>query len=186
MEIEAQFQEAKSKMEKAIDSLKKDFSKVRTGRANPSILDSVRIDYYGVSTPINQLGNISVPDAQLIIITPWEKKVLPDIERAIFKADVGLTPQNDGKVIKITIPALSEERRKEMVKLIKKIAEGHKTSVRNIRRDANNAIKTQEKDKILSEDQSKKESDRIQKITDHTISAIDQLTQEKEKELLQV
>lgn len=184
MEIEQLFQDSKSKMQKVIESLKKDFLRVRTGRANPAILDGVRVDYYGVMTPINQLGNIAVPDAQMITIAPWEKKLLVEIEKAILKAALGLTPQNDGNILKIPIPPLSEERRKELVKQIKKMAEDHKTSVRNLRRDANNWIKSQEKDKVIGEDQSKAETEKIQKLTDQSIVQIDEVTKDKEKELM--
>ncbi len=171
------------KMSKTIESLIKDFTKVRTGQANPAILENVRIEYYGAQTPINQLGNISVAD-QLITITAWEKKLLPDIERAILKANLGLNPQNDGNLIRIQIQPLTEERRKEMVKLITKMAELHKTSIRGLRRDANNEIKQLKDNKNLSEDMSVLGSNQIQKLTDDYIAQIEQHSKDKEKELL--
>jgi ribosome recycling factor len=174
------------KMKNAIEVLKKDFQKVRTGRANPAILDNVTVDYYGTPTPINQVGNVSVPDPQMITISPWEKKMLSDIEKAIQKADLGLTPQNDGNIIRLPIPPLTEERRKEMVKQIKKFGENAKIPIRNVRREGNDQFKKMEKNKEISQDDLKQQLERVQKTTDDYIKIVDKLMLEKEKELMAV
>ncbi|KAK3596091.1 hypothetical protein CHS0354_027361 [Potamilus streckersoni] len=153
-------------MDKTLESLHNDFAVIRTGRANPKILDNVRVDYYGTSTPINQVANINVPEPQMITVVPWEKKMLTEIEKAIMRADLGITPVNDGNSVRLPFPPLNEERRKEMVKKIKKIAEDFRTVIRNIRRDTNTHLKEMEKNKILSEDELKRQTDNIQKITD--------------------
>ena len=184
--METLLKELDRKMAKAIEVLKTDFQKVRTGRANPAILDGVTADYYGTPTPLNQVGNISVPDPQMIVISPWEKKMLSEIEKAIQKADLGFTPQNDGNIIRIPIPALTEERRKELVKQIKKLGENAKIPIRNIRREGNDRLKKMEKDKTISQDEHKKAAVRIQEITDNHIKTIDELMVEKEKELMRV
>ena len=173
-------------MNGAVDALKKEFSSVRTGRASLALLDGMAIDYYGTMTQIQQLANLSVPEPRQIVIQPWEQKIIPDIEKAIMKSDLGLTPMNDGKVIRINIPALTEERRKQLVKVVKKRAEEGKVAVRNIRRDANEDLKKLEKDKHLSEDDAKKEHDEIQKLTDAFIRKIDEVLEHKEKEIMEV
>ncbi|MDA8083926.1 MAG: ribosome recycling factor [Nitrospiraceae bacterium] len=174
------------RMHGAIDALKKEFAGVRTGRASLSLLDGMAIDYYGALTAVNQLANLSVPDPRQIVIQPWEQKIIPDIEKAIMKSDLGLTPMNDGKVIRINIPALTEERRKQLVKVVKKRAEEAKIAIRNIRRDANDELKKLEKDDHLSEDEVKKEHEEIQKLTDGFIKKVDEILEHKEKEIMEV
>ena len=174
------------KMANAIEVLKKEFQKVRTGRANPAILDNVMVDYYGTPTPINQVGNVSVPDPQMIMVSPWEKKMLGDIEKAIQKADLGLTPQNDGNIIRLPIPPLTEERRKDLVKQIKKIGENAKIPIRNVRREGNDRLKKMEKDKEISQDDQKQLMEKVQKLTDDHVATVDSLMVDKEKELMEV
>jgi ribosome recycling factor len=183
--IDSVRQEAKQRMEKSVEALKKDFSHVRTGRATPSLLDGIKVEYYGAIMPVNQVATISVPEARLILIQPWEKTMLPVIEKAIKASDLGLNPQNDGNMIRVPIPALSEERRKELVKHSKKISEDNKIAVRNIRRDANDRLKKAEKDKEITQDESKKSQEEIQKLTDAKIADIDKLLEAKEKEILE-
>lgn len=177
---------ARSAMDKAIDSLKKDFTKVRTGRASVSLLDDVRVDYYGTPTPLSQLGTLAVPEPRLITIQPWEKKLLPEIEKAIFKADLGLTPNSDGQLIRMAIPPLTEDRRKEMVKMLKRMAEDTKVAVRNIRRDANDAVKKLAKDKEISEDDAKRVEKEIQDLTDKFVARADEVVAVKEKEVMEI
>ncbi len=184
--MEQLFNDLERKMKNAIEVLKKEFQKVRTGRANPAILDNVMVDYYGTPTPINQVGNVSVPDPQMITISPWEKKMLSEIEKAIQKADLGLTPQNDGNIIRLPIPPLTEERRKEMVKQIKKIGENAKIPIRNVRREGNDLLKKMEKDKEISQDDQKQQMDKVQELTDRYVKNVDELMGEKEKELMEV
>ncbi len=184
--IEEIFAELKEGMEKVIGSLGREFSKVRTGRANPAILDGVRADYYGTPTPINQMATVSVPEARLIVISPWDTKALADIEKAIQKADIGLNPMNDGKVIRISFPPLTEDRRKELVKRVKKLGEDHKITVRKERRDANDMLKELEKDKEINEDDLHKKQDKVQKVHDEYISKIDELIKKKETEIMEV
>lgn len=178
--------EAKTKMEKAIDSLRRELATIRAGRANPSLLDKVFVDYYGAQTPINQLAGINVPEARLLVIQPYDKTVLGNIEKAIQKADLGLTPTNDGNVIRIAIPALTEERRNELVKIIKKMAEEGKVAVRNIRRDANDDLKKMEKNGDITEDDLRRLTEDVQKETDSHISKIDSIIENKEKEIMEV
>ncbi|OGJ84654.1 MAG: ribosome recycling factor [Candidatus Raymondbacteria bacterium RifOxyA12_full_50_37] len=173
-------------MQKTIEAFKNDLSVQRTGRANPAVLEGIKVDYYGQLTPLNQVGNISVPDPRTIQIHPWDKSLCPIIERAILEANIGLTPVNNGALIRLPVPELSEERRKEIVKQCKKIAEESKVAVRNIRRDGNEAVKKQEKDKTISEDESKKLQDRIQKLTDSYVKQIDDILVKKEQEIMQV
>lgn len=177
---------ARSAMDKAIESLKKDFTKVRTGRASVSLLDDVRVDYYGTPTPLNQLGTLAIPEPRLITIQPWEKKLLPEIEKAIFKADLGLTPSSDGQLIRMAIPPLTEDRRKEMVKMLKRMAEDTKVAVRNIRRDANDAVKKLAKDKEISEDDAKRVEKEIQDLTDKFVARADEVVAVKEKEVMEI
>ena len=173
-------------MEKAVDALRRDLSKVRTGRASVSILDDVRVDYYGTPTPLNQVGTLAVPEPRLITIQPWEKKLIPEIERAIQKADLGINPTSDGIVIRLAFPALTEERRKEMVKQVKKMGEEGKIAVRNARRDANESLKKLLKDKEISEDDEKRGEKEIQELTDEYVAKIDKVIADKEKELLEI
>lgn len=177
---------AAEKMEHTMDALKKEFGSVRTGRASLSILDGVRVDYYGTPTPLQQIASLSIPESRQIMIQPWEPKIMTEIEKAIMKSDLGLTPINDGKVIRINIPALTEERRLQLVKTTKKIAEDAKIAIRNIRRDTNEAIKKLEKDKHISEDETKKSLDEMQKLTDSYIKKIDELVVHKDKEIMEV
>lgn len=174
------------RMSSAIDALKKEFSSIRTGRASLALLDGITVDYYGTPTPLQQLTSLSIPESRQIAIQPWEQRIIPEIEKAILKSDLGLTPMNDGKTIRINIPILTEERRKQLVKLVKKRAEESKVAVRNIRRDSNEELKKLEKEKHLSEDDTKKEHDEIQKITDSFIKKIDEVLEHKEKEIMEV
>lgn len=177
---------ATEKMDGAIEVLKKEFGSIRTGRASLALLDGIKVDYYGNLTPLQQLASLSIPESRQIAIQPWEQKIIPDIEKAILKSDLGLTPSNDGKLIRINIPPLTEERRKQLVKTIKKFAEDSKIAVRNIRRDINEEIKKLEKEKHISEDETKKSLDEIQKLTDSYVKKIDELTNHKEKEIMEV
>lgn len=177
---------AKSKMEKAISAYTRELATIRAGRANAALLDKVFVDYYGAPTPINQLAGVSVPEARLLVIQPYDKSILGEIEKAILKSDLGLNPTNDGSVIRIAIPALTEERRKELVKVVKKEAEEAKIAIRNIRRDGNEDLKKLEKNGEITEDDLRGYSDDIQKITDQHISKIDDITKDKEKEIMEV
>jgi ribosome recycling factor len=177
---------SKAGMEKAVESLRRDLSRVRTGRASVTILDDVRVDYYGTPTPLSQIGTLAVPEPRLITIQPWEKKLIPEIERAILKADLGLNPTSDGIVIRLAFPALTEERRKEMVKQVKKMAEEGKIAVRNARRDANETLKKLLKDKEIAEDDEKRGEKEIQELTDEFVARIDKVVAEKEKELMEI
>ena len=177
---------SEEKMSKAISSLKKDLASVRAGRANPAILDKLHVDYYGTPTPISQMANISTPDSRTLMIQPWDKSVMGEIEKAILKSDLGLTPTNDGVVIRITIPQLTEERRKELVKVVKKMGEESKVAIRNIRRDGNDDLKKLEKNGDISEDDLRRTQDEIQKITDKYITEVDTVISSKEKEIMEV
>jgi len=172
-------------MVKSLDSLKREFSKVRTGRASISLLDGIKVDYYGTQTPLNQLATLSVPEPRLITIQPWDATVIKEIEKAIMKSDLGLTPVNDGKIIRVSIPPLTEQRRVELVKVVKKMAENGKVSIRNHRRDINDDLKQKKKDKEVSEDEFFKGQKEVQDITDDYIKKCDELTQAKEKEILE-
>lgn len=174
------------KMDHSIDVLKKEFSSIRTGRASLALLDAVKVDYYGTPTALQQVASLSIPESRQIAIQPWEQKIISEIEKAIMKSDLGLTPVNDGKVIRINMPVLTEERRKQLVKVTKKNAEDTKVAIRNIRRDTNEAIKKLEKDKHLSEDDTKKSLDEIQKLTDAYIKKIDEMVEHKDKEIMEV
>jgi ribosome recycling factor len=173
-------------MDKAVEALRRDLSKVRTGRASVAILDDVRVDYYGTPTPLNQVGSLTVPEPRLITIQPWEKKLIPEIERAIQKSDLGINPTSDGITIRLAFPPLTEERRKEMVKQVKKMGEEGKIAVRNARRDANEALKKLLKDKAVSEDDEKRGEKEIQELTDDYVARIDKIVADKEKELLEI
>jgi ribosome recycling factor len=183
--IESIYQETKDNMGKSINALRNEFNKVRTGRASLTILDGIRVDYYGTLTPLNQMATLAVPESRLITIQPWDVSVIKEIEKAILKSDLGLTPSNDGKIIRISIPPLTEERRKELVKVINKMSEDHKIAVRNIRRDSNELLKGLKKDGDISEDDAFKAQDQVQKITDENIKLIDDVNKEKEKEILE-
>lgn len=183
--IELIYQETRESMDKSIDSLKNEFKRVRTGRASPSLLDGIRVEYYGTMTPLNQMASLSVPESRLITIQPWDVSVIKDIEKAILKSDLGLTPSNDGKLIRISIPPLTEEGRKQLVKVIYKKSEEHRIAVRNIRRDSNDLLKGLKKDGEISEDDAFRAQDQVQKITDKYIKLIDDVCKEKEKEILE-
>lgn len=183
--IESIYQETTQSMEKSIDSLKNEFKKIRTGRASPSILDGIRVEYYGTTTPLNQMASLSIPESRLITVQPWDVSVIKDIEKAILKSDLGLTPSNDGKLIRISIPPLTEERRKELVKIIYKKSEEYRVALRNIRRDSNELLKGLKKDSDISEDDAFRAQDQVQKITDKHIKLIDDVCKEKEKEILE-
>jgi ribosome recycling factor len=176
---------AEERMEKAIGSLKRDLTSLRAGRATPSLLDRVQVEYYGAMTPVNQLANLTTPDSRTLIIQPWDKTSLGAIEKAIMKSDLGLTPSNDGSIIRLGIPALTEERRAELVKSTKKYGEESKVAIRNIRRDANDDIKKLEKTDI-SEDESRRHQEDIQKLTDRFIAEVDKVLVNKEKEIMEV
>lgn len=178
--------DAEDKMKKSIEFLTKDLATLRAGRANPAMVDKMMVDYYGEPTPLNQLANITVPEARLLVIQPWDKSSIPNIEKAILKSDLGVNPTNDGNVIRIAIPQLTEERRKDLVKVVKKKGEEGKVAIRNIRREANDMLKSSEKEKLISEDEGKKGMDSIQKVTDKYIKDIDLILQAKEKDILEV
>ncbi len=178
--------EAEGKMKKSVEILRKDYSTLRAGRANPAILEKIKVDYYGTLTPINQLANISAPEPRLLTVQAWDKTVMPAIEKEIMKSDLGLNPNNDGNIIRIAIPQLTEERRVELVKVIKKKAEENRVSIRNVRREFNDKIKTMEKNKEFTEDQAKKGQEDIQKLTDKYIKEVDNVLESKEKEIMEV
>lgn len=174
------------KMEKSIISFKEELKNVRAGRANPAILEPIVVDYYGTMTPLNQVSTISAPEPRLLVIQAWDANVVPEIEKAIIKADLGLNPSTDGKVIRLPIPALTEERRKELVKVVKSSAEEAKVVIRNIRREANDEVKKLEKDKEISEDERKTAENLVQEITDKFTAEVDQIMEAKEAELLEL
>lgn len=178
--------ELEEKMQKTIIALEENFAEVRAGRANPAILNKVTVDYYGVATPISQVAGISVPEARMIVIQPWDMSILKEIEKAILASDIGLNPNNDGKVIRLNFPELTEERRKELVKEIKKTAEESKVSIRNIRRDGMEKIKTDLKNGDITEDEKAKSEADVQKLTDKYVSEIDQILAKKENEILNI
>ncbi|MGQ9780098.1 MAG: ribosome recycling factor [Bacillota bacterium] len=173
-------------MRGVIEAAKREFMAVRTGRANPAILERVMVEYYGVPTPLNQVSNIIAPEPRMLVVQPWEKNMLGPIEKAILKADLGLTPTNDGHVIRIVIPPLTEERRRELVKLVRKEAEEKRVAVRNVRREANEKIKSMQKAGEITEDQEKKALEDVQKLTDKYIEEIDKLLEAKEREIMEV
>jgi ribosome recycling factor len=183
--IEETLEETKARMGKTIDDLENELKRVRTGRASLSLLDGIRVDYYGTQTPLNQMASLSVPESRLIVIQPWDVSGIKEIEKAILKSDLGLTPSSDGKLIRISIPPLTEERRKELVKVVSKMCEEHKIATRNIRRDANELLKGFKKDGDIAEDDAFKAQDQVQKITDEFINRIDDIYKEKEKEILE-
>ncbi|MGM0750459.1 MAG: ribosome recycling factor [Bacillota bacterium] len=177
---------AKERMTKAIQTFSRELASIRAGRANASLLDKITVDYYGAPTPVNQLAGISIPEARMLVIQPYDKSALGDIEKAILKSDLGITPTSDGNIIRIVVPALTEERRKELVKLVKKEAEDAKVAIRNIRRDANDDLKKKEKSGDITEDDLRGYSDDVQKATDESIVKIDSIAKDKEQEMLEV
>lgn len=183
--IDVVYDDAREGMEKAIKSLKSEFKKVRTGRASLALFEDIRVDYYGTPTPLKQMASLSVPESRLVIIQPWDKTVIKEIEKEILKSELGLTPMNDGNIIRISIPPLTEDRRKDLVKQVRKIAEEYKVSIRNVRRDANELLKTMKKDGEISEDDFFKAQEQIQGITDEHIKLAEETYQEKEKEILE-
>jgi ribosome recycling factor len=176
----------REKMNKTMDHIRREFATIRTGRASTSLLDGVDVDYYGSSVPLNQIANVSVPEARLLLITPYDKGALGSIEKAILKSDLGLTPNNDGKVVRIPIPELTEDRRKNLVKVVRRLAEDSRVSLRNTRREANDQLKKGEKNSDISEDESHRVMDEVQKVTDEYIEKIDELLEAKEKEIMEV
>jgi len=177
--------ELKSKMSKSINVLKKELSKIRTGRASTALIEDIMIECYGTEMPLKQIASISVPESRMILVQPWDKSIIGDIEKGILKSDLGLTPVNDGKVIRINIPPLTEERRKELVKLVKKVGEDIKVAIRNNRREANDEFKKLKNEKEISEDDYRRALNEVQKITDEFIEKVEKLVQEKEKEIME-
>lgn len=180
------FAEVKTKMEKSLEALRKELNRVRTGRASLTLLEGVRVNYYGVPTPISQVASLSIPESRTIVIQPWDAKIIPEVEKAIQKSDLRLTPISDGKIVRINIPPLSEERRKELVKVVKRMEEECKVAMRNIRRDANEQLKAAKKDKSISEDEQFKYQEEVQKIMDKSIEKAEEIIKAKEKEILEV
>ena len=184
--MEQTIKDAKSRMDKSIDALRGELSKIRSGKATTALLDGIKVDYYGNMTPVNQVGNLNVLDAHTLSFTPWDKTILNAVDKAILEANIGLNPVSDGTNLKIPIPPLNEERRKELVKLVKKFGEDNKVAIRNVRRDANDHLKREEKDKKISEDQLKDAEIRTQKLTDEHIKLIDDILKHKEHEIMEV
>jgi len=180
------FDDAERRMKKAVEALKQDLAAIRTGRASSALVERINVDYYGAPTPINQVCQISVPEARLIVIQPYERKMLTDIEKAIQRSDLGINPNNDGQVIRLNIPPLSEERRRDMVKTLHKKLDEHKVAIRNIRRDTQDKLQDREKKKEISEDELKRSKDRLQKLTDRYIDEMDKVGKSKELEILEV
>lgn len=185
-EVHAVLSETESKMQQAVQAARRDLAAIRTGRANPALLDRITVDYYGTPTPLNQLASITVPEARLLVVQPWDKNSLKDIEKAIMSSDLGLTPNNDGTVIRIQIPQLTEERRRDLARLARKEAEEKRVAVRNARRDANEELKRLEKEGVISEDDSRRAQTDVQQLTDKYIKEIDDLLAAKEKEIMEV
>ncbi len=177
---------AGDKMDKTIAGVRKDLSTLRAGRANPQILDKILVDYYGTPTPLNQVGNISSPEPRMLVIAPWEANMITPIEKAIQKSDIGINPSNDGKTIRLLVPELTEERRKELCKQVKKMAEEGKVAIRNIRRDTMETVKKMKKDSVITEDDQKKAETELQKVTDNHIKEMDTIAAEKEKEIMSI
>ena len=178
--------DTEERMKRAVEAIRKELASIRTGKATTSLLDGIRVDYYGTLTPLSQVANISVPDARLLVIQPWEKKLIPEIVKAIQKSDLGLNPQSDPNVVRLPIPPLTEERRRDLVKLVKKVTEEGKVAIRNIRRDSNDAFKKAEKDKDISEDESRKGQERVQEITDDHTEKIEEMLKKKEQEIMEI
>ncbi|MBI5571748.1 MAG: ribosome recycling factor [Desulfomonile tiedjei] len=184
--IEDLNKELKASMEKSIEALRKDLKRIRTGRASLALLDGIMVDYYGSPTPINQLANLSIPEPRQIAIQPWDSKAMPDIEKAILKSELGLNPSNDGKIVRIVLPPLTNERRKELVKVVRKMGEEFKVQVRNHRRDANELLKEMKKEKQISEDELHRAQETVQKATDEFITKVDGIMAEKEAEIMEI
>lgn len=184
--IEEVRKKSQARMEKALDALKREFAGVRTGRASTHLLDGIHVPYYGTETPLSQVASLSVPEPRLIVIQPWQASLIPDIEKAIQKSDLGLTPSNDGKIVRLAVPPLTEERRKELAKVVKKMAEEARVSIRNVRRDGNEEFKKLEKAEHVGKDDIRKASDDLQKMTDQWIKKIDDLLAHKEAEIMEV
>jgi ribosome recycling factor len=184
--MEKHIQDCSNRMQKSIDSLEKDFSRLRTGRASTALVDNIRVEYYGTPTPLNQVASVSIPDSRTIAISPWDRNAFNNIEKAIMKSDLGLTPVNDGKSIRINIPPLTEERRKELVKMAKKYTEDAKVAIRNVRRDVNDALKKMQSAKEISEDELHKAQDDVQKTTDSFVKKADMVLADKEKEIMEI
>ncbi|MFZ0391813.1 MAG: ribosome recycling factor [Calditrichia bacterium] len=179
------YKDAESRMSKSVEHLQHELSRVRTGRATPALLDVVKVDYYGSTVPINQVATVTAPEPRMLVVQPWEKRMIAEIEKAILQADLGLNPSNDGNVVRVPIPELSEERRRDLLKLVKKFCEDSRIAIRNVRRDANDQIKKLEKNHDISEDERDKRLDDIQKLTDNYIKEVDELYEKKEKEILE-
>ena len=177
---------AKTRMEKAVEDFRKDLATLRTGRANASLLDSIRVDYHGTPMPVNQLGTVTTPDATMIVISPWDPSAVPLIDKAIRTSDLGLNPTNDGKVVRVPIPSLTEDRRKDIVKQLHKVLANHRTAVRNVRRDLKEAIEKLEKDKKISEDEKKRALDELEKLSHAETKKIEDLSAAKEKEIMSI
>ncbi len=186
MDTDTLLLESEERMEKAVCSLEREFAKLRTGRASTALVDGIKADYYGTMTPIGQMASVAVPDARTITIQPWDKGGMAAVEKAILKSDLGLTPINDGKIIRIAIPPLTEERRRDLVKVARKYGEEAKVAVRNVRRDSNDSLKKAEKEKEITEDELKKATDVVQKLTDKYVAEVDRRCQEKEKEIMDI
>lgn len=184
--IESVLSDLETRMKSVITSAQNEFASVRTGRANPSLLERIQIDYYGTPTPLTQMATVNVPEPRLFVIQPWDKSVIKEIEKAILQSDLGLTPNNDGSVIRIQIPPLTEERRKDLVKIVRKEAEERRVAIRNLRRQANDDLKSLEKDGELSEDDVRRGQAKVQELTDRYIQQVDQLLEAKEKEIMEV
>ncbi len=184
--MESILKDVKSRMQKALDNLDREFAKLRTGRASTSLVDGIQVEYYGTPTLLSQIASVSIPDSRTITIQPWDKGAFGDIEKAIMKSDLGLTPVNDGKIIRISIPPLTEERRKDLAKVAKKYTEEAKVAVRNVRRDANDDLKKKKNDKEISEDDMHKGQDDVQKVTDDFVAKADEALANKEKEIMEI
>lgn len=180
------FGDAERRMQKAVDALRHDLTAIRTGRASSALIERINVDYYGTPTPINQVSSISVPEPRLLVIQPWDKKMLVDIEKAIQKSDLGINPNNDGQVIRLVIPPLNEERRRDMVKALHKKLDEHKVAIRNVRRDSQDKLRDREKKKEISEDELKRSTDKLQKLTDRFVDEMDKVGKSKEQEILEV
>ncbi|MGX9366884.1 ribosome recycling factor [Desulfoplanes sp. PS50] len=184
--MEALYEECKTRMQKALDNLAREFGRLRTGRASTSLVENIKVDYYGTLTPINQLASISIPDSRTIAIQPWDRNGFSSVEKAILKSDLGLNPVNDGSTIRIAIPALTEERRKDLVKMAKKYTEEARVAMRNVRREMNDLLKNQKNDKEINEDEMHRGQDEVQKITDDFVKLADDLLETKEKEIMEI
>src|SRR5436305_10628093 len=180
------FEDGERRMQKAVEVLKQDLSSIRTGRASSALVERITVDYYGAPTPINQVASISIPEARLLVIQPWDRKMLIDIEKAIQKSDLGINPNNDGQVIRLVIPPMSEDRRRDLVKSLHKKLDEHKIAIRNVRRDTQDKLRDREKKKEITEDELKRSSERLQKLTDRYIDEMDKVGKTKELEILEV